>query len=281
MQKISVLLLAILMVVSGCAKKQPPPSDINGYPVDESNGELSHLRCDAMRDTATTLAAQSALAWSSEHINKMLEQNERALDATFNFRALLLEHDVLPPVLTTGRDPLNLDNPETIRLADQVYKIESPPRFVTAPPTWRDYLLMDYKPPEKPSNALLPRTDEERKIWNDAVAVGWKNGIDQANQIFSANMGRLKRDLNGMVLYRVLLAQKMVTPPYVAKTDLGVTGDDNQIRINDQVLRITATSRLVPDSKQWRAIVLPGTEGAIREQGTEGTKTLSDGAPPE
>jgi len=145
---------------------------------------------------------------------------------------------------------------------------------VTAPPTWRDYLWMNYSPPDRPNASLLPRDQEEQKVWDQAYEQGWKDGVVQANQIFSENMGRLKRDYNGMILYRKLLAQKMVTPPFVAKSELGVTGDVNEVRVNDQVLRITATSELVPNSKRWKSIVVPGVTSAIKEQGTEGSETL-------
>jgi defect-in-organelle-trafficking protein DotC len=274
-KKLVFIIMATVAVAACASKKPPPPSIINGYPTTNADGtQINQIRMTILTETATSMGAQSGLAWASQHINKTLDMNERNLDQTFNFHELLLNQNVLPPVLTQGQNALNLDNPETLRLADKVYKIESPPRFVTAPPTWREYLWMDYELPEKPSASLLPRTAEERKIWNDAVAEGWQEGIQQANSIFSENMGRLKRDYDGMITYRVLLAQNMVTAPYVAKTELGVTGDDNQLRINDQVLRITATSRLIPNSKKWKAIVLPGTDGAIRKQGTDGTEML-------
>lgn len=273
-KKLAFILIATTLITAcSSEKKPPPPSIINGYPPTDAS-QVNQIRQTILTETATSMGAQSGLAWASQRINKILDMNERNLDQTFNFHALLLNHNVLPPVLTQGENALNLDNPETLRLADRVFKIEAPPRFVTAPPSWREYLWMNYDLPEKPPGSILPRTEAERKIWNDAVAEGWQDGIQQANSIFSENMGRLKRDYNGMITYRVLLAQNMVTAPFVAKTELGVTGDDNQMRINDQVLRITATSRLIPNSKKWKAIVVPGTDGAIRKQGTEGTETL-------
>ncbi|MDF3054641.1 MAG: dotC [Gammaproteobacteria bacterium] len=274
---LTIMMLCLVMLLTACSSKRPkgPMSELNGYPSSkESSTGISQIRMGALQETATTTGAQSALSWESQRINKFLEQDAHRLSKAFNFQALVLENNVLPPVLSEGRNALNLDDSETVRLADQVYKIESPPRFVTAAPSWREYLWMNYEKPEKPNSSLLPRDDEERKVWNIAVMKGWEEGIKQANQIFSANMGRMKRDYNGMVLYRVLLAQKMVTAPYVAKTEMGVTGDAKELRINDQVLRITATSRLVPDSKQWRSVAVPGVEGVWRTQGTQGTKTL-------
>jgi defect-in-organelle-trafficking protein DotC len=168
---------------------------------------------------------------------------------------LLLPHNVLPPVLTEGHNLLNLADNFTIRIADVEYQIVYPPRFVTAPPSWRDYIWMNYKKPEIPNSSLLPKTSDESKVWNQYVKIGWNDGVDQANEIFLANVNRLKRDINGMILYKKLYAQNMVTAPYVAEADLGVTGDSNDMKINDKVLRITAISELKPNSKTWKPVV--------------------------
>ena len=58
-----------------------------------------------------------------------------------------------------------------------------------------------------------------------------------------------------MILYRKLLAMNMVSPPYVSHLDLGVTGDGNELHIDDQVLRITALPALNIRSDEWRAAV--------------------------
>jgi len=276
-KKILVLLISFTLL-SACASKKenkPPPSQINGFPSTAQAGpDISQIRFGALRETATGIGAQTGLAWQSKRVNQILDQNEHYLNQIFNFQPLILENNVLPPVLSQGIKALNVDDPETLRLADKIYKIESPPRFVTAAPTWREYLWLNFSPPEAPNNSLLPRNQEERDIWNQYVIEGWKDGVQQANGIFAANLGRLRRDYNGMLLYRTLLAQNMVTAPYVGKTDMGVTGDDNQMRINDQILRITATSKLIPNSSKWKTIVVPGTVGAIRIQGLEGTEGL-------
>ena len=47
----------------------------------------------------------------------------------------------------------------------------------------------------------------------------------------------------------------MVSPPYVSNTDLGVTGDGDEIHIDDRVLRITALPALNTHSDEWRAAV--------------------------
>jgi defect-in-organelle-trafficking protein DotC len=59
-----------------------------------------------------------------------------------------------------------------------------------------------------------------------------------------------------MILYRKLLQLGMVSPPYVAKTEFGVTGNGDELRVNDQMLRITEHPQLQTNSNKWRAIVV-------------------------
>ena len=149
---------------------------------------------------------------------------------------------------------MNLDSDTSIRLDSKTYKIIQQARFVTTPPTWRDYLYMDFSPPNVPSKSLLPESQDEAKVWNAYLKKGWIQGTDQANDIFRSNLDRMKRDFLGMVLYRKLLEQHMVSSPFVAQTSLGVTGDANEIHINDQVLRITAPSALQTDASKWQPV---------------------------
>jgi defect-in-organelle-trafficking protein DotC len=214
----------------------------------------SGIRLQALRDTAMSTAARSALAARAVIMNGTLDKQDRDLNAVFNFYSMMLEHNVLPPVLVEGRDSLNLANTETIRVADRTFKIVSQARFVTTVPNWREYLWMDYQVPEVPNNVLLPKNREEKALWDQYTKAGWEQGLRQADMIYAENLARLKRDYAGMVLYRKLLAQKMVSPPFVSKTELGVTGGGSDMRVNDQVLRITALPQLRPESKTWKAV---------------------------
>lgn len=222
-----------------------------------NENDTGSLRMQALQDIALSTSAQSALAYRSKQINSVLCKNASTLSRIFNFHALILDHNVMPPVLSRGDGLLNLSDCTTIRLADRMYKIEKQACFVTAPPNWREYLYMNFSTPEKPNHSLLPKNRQEQEVWQEYIEKGWNNGIKQADSIFADNLARLKRDYNGMVLYRTLLAQNIVSPPYVAKTNLGITGNDSEMRINDQVLRITALPEFQRSPKQWRAAVDP------------------------
>ncbi|WP_028388895.1 type IV secretion system DotC family protein [Legionella fairfieldensis] len=216
---------------------------------------ISKIKEAALRETALSLGAQSGLAWRARIIDDQLIKQARRLDAVYDFNALILEHNVLPPVLLEGRNTLNLADTQTIRISDRTYKVAKQARFITTPPNWRQYLWMDYKRPEYPNVSLLPKTRREKQIWNYYVEKGWRNGVEQASTILEESIARIKEDYMGMILYRKLLAMNMVSPPFVSHTDLGVTGDASEIHIDDRVLRITALPALNVNSKEWIAAV--------------------------
>jgi defect-in-organelle-trafficking protein DotC len=225
---------------------------ING----ETGTDSGQIRFKALEDTALSLGAQGGLGYASKEINANLLKDKKHLETIFNFNGMMLTHGVLPPVLVQGDDSLNLDDPDTIRIADKTYKIVSQARFATTPPNWRDYLWQEFEKPEVPNKILLPETSEERRLWKRSIKIGWDKGIEQAYSIFQQNLARLKRDYQGMILYRKLLQERMISAPYVSKTELGVTGDGEVMRVNDQVLRITVHPQLQTESNGWKAIVV-------------------------
>lgn len=249
----SVLLSALILF--GCAQESQEP--ITQIPAFKKTADYkaNEIRLTIIQDTSRSLGAQAGLAWSSKKFNELLEMQNTTLAKIFNFQAMMLNDNVVPPVLEEGSNDLNLDNEATIRLADRTYKIVKQAHFVTTTPSWRDYLIMSYIDPESPDGSLLPKTNEERDVWNKYMLIGWQEGLTQANDIFAINLNRLVRDYKGMILYRKLLAQNIVTPPFVSEANLGITGGGNNLRINDRVLRITSVSELQANSKVWKTRV--------------------------
>lgn len=222
----------------------------------KGKASMGRIREMALREMALSVGAQAGLAWQARVIDDQLTEQARRLDSIFDFNALILEHNILPPVLLEGRSTWNQANDHTIRISDRVYKLAKQARFITTPPNWRQYLWMDYKKPDMPHISLLPKTSLEREVWCYYVEKGWQNGIEQAGVILEESIARIKEDFKGMILYRKLLAMNMVSPPYVSHTDLGVTGDGEEMHIDDRVLRITALPALNIDSKAWIAAVI-------------------------
>ncbi len=255
-------MIALLVACSSSVQQRGDTTSLAGLQQMAGSGgrgaslpSMGKIREMALKETALSLGAQSALAWRAKYIDDELIKQTRNLDAIYDFNALILEHNILPPVLLEGRNTLNLADTQTIRVSDRTYKVSKQARFVTTPPNWRQYLWMDYKPPEYPNATLLPKTREERQVWCIYIDRGWKQGVDQANTILEESIARIKEDFAGMILYRKLLAMNMVSAPFVSDTDLGVTGDGAEIRIDDRVLRITALPALNVNSSEWRAAV--------------------------
>ena len=269
MQKIRIIIgLGLFWLLAGCMTQQTTLSSIDTTNVSQLEGvsqetlkapestEVSQLRSKLLTDTAMSIGAQGGLSWAAEKINAHLNNDRIYLDSIYNFNAMLLSHGVLPPVLVESSNSLNLADSTTIRVADKTYQIVEQARFATTTPNWRDYLWLTYTKPVMPDKSLLPRNSEEQKIWKKAIHTGWEKGIQQAYSIFQQNMARLKRNYHGMILYRKLLQQKMVNPPFVSRTELGVTGNGTDMRVNDQVLRIVELPQLQTESKNWNAVVV-------------------------
>ena len=213
------------------------------------------IRETILRETALSIGAQSGLAARAQAIDDQLVKLARTLDKVYDFNSLILQHNILPPVLLEGRNTLNLADAQTIRISDRTYKVSKQARFVTTPLNWRQYLWMDYQKPEYPNAALLPKTRKEKQIWNYYVEKGWRKGLEQAGTILEESIARIKEDYAGMILYRKLLAMNMVSAPFVSNTDLGVTGDASEIHIDDRVLRITVLPSLNVNANEWIAPV--------------------------
>lgn len=261
--------VSLISLLTGCAQHQSQApttaseslaglmsmSSTNGAIGRSTSKQMTKIREMALREIALSLGAQSGLAWRSKQINEQLIKQTRQMDSIFDFNALVLEHNVLPPVLLEGRNTLNLANAQSIRVSDRTYKVAKQAHFVTTAPNWREYLWMDYQTPDLPEVSMLPKTQDEKQVWRESVQRGWTKGVEQANSILEESVARIKEDYVGMILYRKLLAMNMVSAPFVSHTDLGVTGDGEEIRIDDRVLRITALPALNTNAKEWRAAV--------------------------
>lgn len=266
----NLLLLLLLLLLTSCSSNHDNIV-IGIYPEHADTSQLSQLellrqvnvqkkdqtdtvnpiRAEGLKEAAMTVGAQGALARRSLEIDNILEHDKAYLDQVFNFNAFLMPHNVLPPVLAEAHNTLHLQDDTNIRIADRSFEIIKQARFVTVAPTWRDYLWLNYPKPDVPDKTLLPKNEIEVKIWQHYVQVGWEEGQLQANTIFSENVARLKRDYQGIAIYRKLFNQEMISAPHVAKSELGVVGGGDKMTINDQVLRITTLPSLNPQSEDW------------------------------
>jgi defect-in-organelle-trafficking protein DotC len=255
------ILLGAQLTLGGCAMTTPESDELvrirEVKSVNQKTTSMTGLRYTALRDSALSLGARGGLAWQASRINTQTERQTRNLDRIFNFHAMMMAQHVLPPILIEGRQTLAQTSHDNLRIADRAYTIIHQARFVTMPPTWRDYLWLNFGRPELPDQSLMPRDASEKKVWNKYIQEGWQAGIIQANTIFAESLGRLKRDYQGIIRYHALYAQGMVSAPFVAKMELGITGDNQEMAVNDRVLRITALPTFEHDSQHWNTEITP------------------------
>lgn len=219
--------------------------------VKSKENSVSIIRAEALRSAAIAFGLQAAFAKKSSEINDQLNRNSSIYDKMFNFGKLQIENGLLPPVISEGINSYNQPNANEVRASDKLYRIEFPARIVNVPPTWREYLLIPFSNPETPDKSLLPVNSEEREIWDEYAVKGWEEGIVQASDVFDANIGRLKRDFEGMIRYKKLYEQGLVTKPEIARSELGITGGGDEMAIGDRLIQLTEKSKLNPNSKKW------------------------------
>jgi len=220
-------------------------------------GQTINMRKEAQREAAISYGARGGLAKRSYLIMERMRGFESTLDRTFDFRALLIKAPsgllIEPPIVKESNDALVItQGGDEAAVANEVYDINKKAKIVSAPRDWRQYIVMSWSDVTPPPRILWPKTPDEQKMWNVWVAQGWKAGIEQADQIFEANVNRLQADYNGMVRYRMLLAQGMISAPYAMHEDRGITGGGNQMRVGDRALRITGPSQFLLGGDLWK-----------------------------
>lgn len=227
-------------------KQSASPSAASGIP---------DIRYNAIVDTARTRGNSAGLAWQYGVIKKRLDGMSANLDIIYNFGALMMEGNVLPPVMSHAKDVYDQKSDDLIQLVGETYSIRQPARFTYVAPSWRSYLLAaEYNFDASIAPLVTPENDREREVWTKALEDGYKMGIEQANLILDANFARLRADFEGMRLYRELLRKGMVTKPYVSTGHYGVTGDKKgSINIGESLLRISVAPEFVMESDRWNA----------------------------
>ncbi|MGC6403654.1 MAG: type IV secretory system conjugative DNA transfer family protein [Candidatus Comchoanobacterales bacterium] len=211
---------------------------------------------DALSSAALAYGAQSGLAWQADKINAVCESHARQLDQIYAFGQLMLPQSITPPVLQESRHQYFQQDSETVRTSDRNIDIIKPAAFVTTTPSWRQYLTMHFEKPKQPHQSVLPHNQKEKELWNQKVNEGWHHGVQQAHDVFEDALGLLNRDFTGMALYHSLIATGLITPPYAEPSSLGTTGDEQSMRINEQLIRITEQAKLNPHRPQhWQPAV--------------------------
>lgn len=233
----------------------------NTRPNDEPGDDLKPGRSAQLREAAHIYGAQGGLAARAFAINEMLRRYEDTLDATYDFRSIVLpvgggQALMQPPIVTEAQMAFALnDTGQVAHETECVFEITREAQLTSAPPNWRTYLVRTWGTPHHPVAAVLPQTKAEVTHWNQWVAEGWADGEKQATEIFLSDLSRLQRDITGMARYRVLLNAGRVEEPRVVFEHQDAVGGGDTLHLNDRTIRITSQ---------------PGLQGHIRRRNDYG-----------
>ncbi len=246
----------------GVSPPPPPLSELQHPKGAEDGVEIKinavglQIRADAIREAALSYGARGGLASRTFEIQRRLAEYDTSMSKAFDFKRLLIAAPsgllVEPPVVSAAQKAVIVNaGGQEAAVADRIYRINRVARIVTTARDWRLYLERDWGKVDPPAAILLPKTDEERKAWETYVAQGWDHGLRQAEETFESDLDRMTNDFTGMVRYRELLAQGMISSPYTLADDRGVTGGGREMRVGDRGVTITGQSSLISKSSAW------------------------------
>ena len=212
-------------------------------------------RASAVRLAALGFGARAGLARRTWEIGAMLDRHGPKLSGIYRFGDLVLREDgfmVLPPVLAESRRAFRLERAGTrAASARRVLRILEPARLVSAAPDWRDWLERSWLPAEPPAAVLFPRDAREDARWRRLLAEGWAKGVALADDIFAADLDRLNRTFEGVVLWHRLSRAGMLTAPGIEVEWTGVSGHESLMRIGAASARIARPARFELDAGRW------------------------------
>ena len=265
MTRFCILLIALLCVGADIAfgKSGPPtlealldtvPPETAASDADDS-GLAGEKRRSAMRAAGLAFGARAGLARRGWEIDTMLERHGPRLSAIYRFRDLMLRaggFTVMPPVLAGTDRAFRLDRDGAqAAAARRVLRIVEPERIVSAAPHWRDFLVRDWPEAVLPAALLFPRNEAEAAPWRRWLREGWERGAALADDIFAADLERLNRVFEGLVLWRRTNLAGMVSAPSIEAARLAVSGHGRLIRIDETVARLGAPSRFDLRTERW------------------------------
>jgi defect-in-organelle-trafficking protein DotC len=222
--------------------------------------DIANKRHESMREAAMAVGAQNGYVSEMNKLRKQLNAEAKVWDMQFPFKDLMRmatpgEKSLyfLPPVIHESNDvTAHSDDNNRIKVSGKYYDIVKKERLVTAPPDWREYLLIDIPVDvSKPVGALLPKTPQEQQIWSDWISDGWESGILQANAEMTSRIRNLGSDINGIILYLRLVKDHKIEPSYVASQYLGRVNGGDSMHLNQRTFAITAPASFNGNEKQW------------------------------
>lgn len=217
-------------------------ADSSFYDGAREQGEDGGIRERTLAEAARGVGIRGGYADEARRINAALErQFAQRLNRRFGFSTLMLrDGTVVPPVVTMMTSVEETSGDTFLYTSVGAYEIVRDARVAIKTPSWREYLTLPVTDPTPPQG-LSPKTSDERELWRKSVNEGWQKGIEEAREEFTASLDRLIRDYDGMLRYRDLQRQGILSAPTVTKRNAGyrVTDDGRRAFVDESVIRIT------------------------------------------
>lgn len=237
------------------ANRRAESSGGNGENV---NDEFMRQRREAIEEEAHALGAQAGLAWRTKRIEEVLEDPtiRSTANRVFDFNRVMSEQSILLPVISEASEAFEASpDGQQARKSQTTWEIIEPARIVLSPMTWQEYLFLVYE--ERPTRApvgLMPYDRSEERMWRQGLCAGFEHGVMQGDLIFQDSLIELVRDYMGMLRFRMLAAQGIVSMPEVYEGRLGVTINGERLHVDDRLIQITAPVRF-QDVERWEPSV--------------------------
>lgn len=217
--------------------------------------EKVNPRYDSIYMEGIKFGTQAGLYYRATQVNQFIERNKSYFARIANFQPLLLANGrVVPPIITETKNQVNNESRYTLRSVDRAYQIQEQARVINTPLTWMEYLLVNPPKPILPNETLLPLNDKEDYYWRDGIERGWVYGLTQANSIYIENIRKMERDYIGMVRFHLMLERGLISNPISSSVNLGVTGTDKDMNVNEVIFNIDQVPKFNRDAETWKAL---------------------------
>ena len=222
--------------------------------IEPRKAEILSVRENALREAAQSFGNKNGYQQRVLEILRVLESRSAQLSAVYDFNRVAAPAPlgtglVIPPVVVRSFNAQEFDtNGAAATAADEQLEIIAPARLSPVAPTWRDYLLLEAGAVESLPSALLPAGSNEAAKFRQWFDEGWQAGVLQADAEFERRLLRLKRDYEGMLEYRRLVAAGLMRRIVVADADLGDAVEPNSMRIGERSVKIVSQSQFKASS---------------------------------
>lgn len=260
----SLILFCCLSCISNAEsylKSHIKAADASSY-----NADTTNLTLRGMLNQAITLGEQGGRYETFKLLEQYLESKSEVLSENFNFSILMMEKNgflIMPPNIQKV-DGRVVVTDKIIRSAKHTYEIKSDPKFVSAVPTWRDYITFNAEAPEITRRNILPTTDYEKELWKEKVDEGWRLGVESAYISYERRLRRFVATFQGYIYYYIMLDHNKVTEPKFVANEYAVTGGGQRMNEDEVLLKIDVNPQLNGNRDQWRPIPqLPAIEDIL------------------